>query len=189
MEVNQERIEKAVIAEVSEMIIDQDKLRDHVKKAIDERINKLFKKSADAQITTAINEAIRDGFRRSYQKVDSWGSAIGETTTIKAELERIIAGYWNARVDSNGKPTDSSYNSMSRAEHTMLGLVAKDFSENMKQNIVDLGAQLKDGLRKELHGATNRLLSQVFHVRSWDDQGLKNPGRSCIDPPETAVKS
>ena len=104
---------------------------------------------------------------------------------MRKELDRIISGYWNERVDSNGKPTESTYSSTSRAEWTMLRLVAADFSGEMKQHIVNLGGSLKDSLRSTLHETVNSLLSEVFFVKSEGDQKLNNPGRSSISPAQT----
>ena len=53
-------------------------------------------------------------------------------------------------------------------------MAAADLGDEMKQHIVNVAAQLKDGLRKELHETVNKLMSEVFHVRSWDDQNAKN---------------
>lgn len=187
MELNQARIEDAIIREVSEKIIGDDDLWNRVKHAVDTRIDNHFKAVADAQIKTAIESAITQGFEREYQRVNAFGERQGAPTTIRAELEKLIGGYWNERVDRNGKPTDSTYNVVTRAEWMMTQLVAADFKGEMHQHVVNLGGALKDKLRSELHETVNKLLSEVFHVKSAGDQAAKRTDRSCIDPAQKPV--
>ncbi len=172
MEINQERIEKAIIAEVADKMIGNEELYERAKRAIDVRIDKIFQESATAQIKAAIDQAIRDGFEREYQKVNSFGQATSPKTTISAELEKLIGGYWNQKVDRNGQPSTYS-DGVTRAEWMMTQLVASDFKGEMKQHVVNLGGALKDSLRAELHATVNRLLSEIFKVNSLDDQGKK----------------
>lgn len=182
MQINQERIEKAIIAEAVSTIINEEEFIGKVRHAVDARIDKLFKDKADAQIDAAINDAIRNGFDREYCRVTSWGEREGEPTTIRKELDRVIGNYWNQQVDSSGKPA-SQYNAkMTRAEWVMSQIVADDFNAQMKQHIVNVGGHLKDHLRHSLHETLNELLSSVFKVRSIEDQGLKRTGDACIQP-------
>lgn len=183
MELNQERIENAIVAEVAHKLIGDDALYERVKRAVDVRIETLWKETAEQRIRSEVELAIADGFEKTYRKVDSFGRAEGEPTTIRAELEKLISGYWNQRVDRQGKPTDSSYSSTTRAEWMMLQLVAADFQGEMKQHVINLGGSLKDALRKELHETVNLLLSDVFHVKTLGDKQARSPGRAVIDPP------
>lgn len=187
MQLDQERIENAIIKEAASKIIGDDELYERVKRAIDLRIDKLWKETAEERIRSEVELAISDGFEKSYRKVDSFGQANGEPTTIRKELERLIAGYWDQRVGRDGKPTDSSYSSTSRAEWMMTQLVAADFQGEMKNHVVNLGGALKDALRAELHGTVNKLLSDVFKVRSLDDQGKKRQDSSIIEPPASPI--
>jgi len=175
MELDKKRIEDAIIAEVADKIIGEDELYSRVKTAVEQRIDRLFKDKADAQIAAAIDDAIRNGFDREYCRISSWGERQGEPTTIRKELERLISGYWNEKVDRQGNPsTYSSSHDVTRAEWLMMQFVADDFKGNMKQHVVNVTAHLKDGLRKELHKTVNQLLSGTFHVKSLDDQKLDN---------------
>ncbi len=183
MELNQERIENGIIAEVAQKMIGDDDLYERVKRAIDVRIDKLWKETAEARIQSEVELAIAAGFEKSYRKVDSFGLADGEPTTIRAELEKLIAGYWNQRVGRDGKPTESTYSTSTRAEWMMTQLVAADFQGEMQNHVVSVGGALKDALRAELHETVNKLLSGVFKVRSLDDQGKKRNDSSIIAPP------
>lgn len=185
MEIDQKRIEDAIIGDVSEKIIDDEALRERVKKVVDARIDAHFKKIADAQIQAAVEAAVTRGLEHEYCRINSFGQIEGSPTTVKAELERMIGGYWSARVGKDGKESASHYGTVSRAEWLMTKLVAADFQGEMKQHIINLGGSLKDKLRGELHDTVNKLLSEVFHVNSLDDRELKTSGRSCIDPEQT----
>ncbi len=186
MELDQKRIEDAIVAEVAHKMLGDDELYNRTKRAIDARIDKLWKETAEDRVRSEVELAIASGFEREYQKVDGCGNKVGEKTSIRAELERLISGYWNERVGSDGKPTSSSYHTTSRAEWMMTKLCADDFAGQMKNHVVSVAGALKDGFRKELHATVNRLLSDVFHVRSLDDQGK---GREIIDPVAKPVGS
>lgn len=187
MELDQKRIEDAIVQEVAERIIGEEELYNRVKNAVDQRIARHFKESADTQIQAAVEAAIREGFEHEYRRIDSFGRPEGAPTTIRAELEKAIGGYWNTMVDRQGKPTTDSYSAkMTRAEWLMTQLVASDFHGDMKQHVVNLGGALKDRLRQELHETVNKLLSEVFHVRSVGDEASKRGDRSTIDPKQKA---
>lgn len=186
MELNQERIEAAIVAEVAQRIIGEDELFSRVRTAVDTRINQLFKDSADAQIRAAIDAAIKDGFDREYTRVNSFGEREGNATTIRKELQKVIGGYWNEKVGRDGKP--SNYGDVTRAEWVMSALVADDFNGQMKQHVVNVGGALKDQLRASLHETINELVSGVFKVNSAGDREIKKhgshrTGSAIIDPP------
>ena len=172
--------------EVSDKLVGEEDLYSRVKHAVDERIDRLFKATVDAQITAAIEAAITQGFEREYCRVDPFGQREGKPTTIRRELERMIGGYWNESVDNQGKPASGYGAKMNRAEWMMTQLVAADFKGEMQQHVVNIGGALKDKLRASLHETVNRLLSETFHVNSAEDQEMKSsPGRACIDPKQT----
>jgi len=185
VELDQTRIEDAIVREVADKIIGEDALYDRVKRAVDARIDIHFKNVADAQIQAAIEAAVARGFEHEYCRIDSFGKRDGQPTTIRAELERVIAGYWNAKVDRAGKPSSGYGSDITRAEWMMTQLVAADFQGEMKQHVVNLGGTLKDKLRAELHETVNKLLSEVFHVRSADDEARRRGDRSIIDAKQT----
>ena len=182
MQINQERIEKAIVDEAVETIINEEGFIGRVQRAVDARIDKLFKDKADAAISEAINAAIRNGFDREYCRVTAWGEKDGEPTTIRKELERVIGNYWNQQVDSSGKPASGYSAKMTRAEYVMSQIVVDDFNAQMKQHVVNVAGGLKDRLRESLHETVNELLSEVFKVKSINDQGLKRTGDACIKP-------
>lgn len=127
---------------------------------------------ASAQIQAAIDDAIKQGFEREYQKVDSWGQAVGEQTSIKQQLDKMVGGYWNTPVDKRtGNPTEHGYSAITRAEFLMAKICAEDFSETMKNSAVQVTGALKDGLRNQMGQHMDQLLESLFRVRSLQDQG------------------
>ncbi len=182
MEINQDAIEAAIVRDVADRIVNEDDIYGRVKTAVDARINAIFKETADAKIQEAIETAITKGFEHEYTRVDTFGQRKGTATTIRAELEKMIGGYWNEKVDKQGKPGSGYGCDITRAEWMMTQLVAADFQGNMKQHIINLGGALKDKLRGELHQTVNKLLSEVFHVRSEDDEAARRNDNSLIQP-------
>ncbi len=173
MNIDMKSVEQAVAIEMARLAREELDPTEMLRKAIEKRINEVFTECAERQIADAVNAAIRDGFDREYCRVNAWGEKASPPTTIRKELERLVADYWNAKVDKNGKPSDAYGCSSTRAEWIMMQLVASDFKGEMNQHVANVAGGLKDGLRKTLHETVNELLSGVFHVRSADD---KNAG-------------
>jgi hypothetical protein len=172
LNINEEDLKAAIVQKAADEILSMDDdLSSLIAKEVKVRLDKIFKDRAEAQIQQEIDAAIKAGFEREYQRINQWGEPSGEKTTIRAELEKLIGGYWNHRVDKYGKPTDSSYNTMTRAEHLMTEICAKDFSEAMRQSATNVTGALKDGLRAQIAKQMDELLNGLFHVKSLQDQG------------------
>jgi hypothetical protein len=170
MNIDIKSVEQAVAVEMARIAQEEINPHDMLAKAVEKHINNVFAECAEKQIADAVNAAIQAGFDHEYCRVNSFGQRSGQPTTIRKELEKMIAGYWDAKVDKHGKPSDGYGEKTTRAEWIMMQLVASDFKGEMKQHVVDVAGGLKDGLRKTLHETINELLSGVFHVRSKDDQ-------------------
>lgn len=186
MEINQEKIEAAIVDEAVHKLIGDDDLYGRVQRGVDERINKLFADRVDALLSEAIDKIVKDGFEREYRKTDGFGRQVGEPTSIAKELEALVANYWQDRVDRSGKKSDSSYGTTSRAEWMMMQICADDFSKEMKQHTVNVAGALKDHFRGVLQDHITVMLSDVFKVNSQGDQQLaaarKNTGSATIHP-------
>jgi hypothetical protein len=174
MNIDMKAVERALVEEMARIAQEEIDPSEMLRQAIEKRINEIFAECAERQIADAVNAAIRDGFDREYCRVNAFGQKASAPTTIRKELERLVANYWNTNVDKNGKPSDAYGATSTRAEWIMMQLVASDFKGEMKQHVADVAGGLKDGLRKTLHATVNELLSGVFHVRSADDN--KNSG-------------
>lgn len=171
LELDMKVVERGVIDEIADRIMDEDKLSEAVRKDIDSRISELFAERVEAQIVAAIDHAVDEGFDREYQAVDSFGSRVGDKTTIRKRLTNLTDEYWAARVDTHGKPKKDSYGtSLTRAEYTMMKACGEDFGKQLRQEAVNVTAALKDGLRKEFRQWIDTTLGDLFKVQSQMDK-------------------
>lgn len=172
LNINEDDLKAAIVASAADQLLSgNDDLSGLIAKEVKSRLDAIFKDRAEAQIAAAIDAAILNGFEREYQRTNQWGEQVGPKTSIKAELGALVEGYWSARVDRNGKPTESSYSSTSRAEYLMTQICAEDFSKAMKEHATNVTGALKDGLRNQLAKHMDLMLSDLFHVKSLQDQG------------------
>jgi hypothetical protein len=173
LNINEDDLKAAIVEKAADSILadDQD-LSTLVAKEVKKRLDKIFLERAEAQIQNAIDSAVVDSFNFEYQRVNNWGEAVGEKTTIKQRLDLIITGYWSAKVDAKtGKPSDSSYSSVTRAEYLMTTICAEDFTETMKQQVANITGALKDGLRNQMAKSMDNILQDLFKIKSLQDQG------------------
>lgn len=178
MEIDQGKIEQAIVADAVHSIIADDELYVRIQRGINERLDKVFADTVSQQISNATENCFKQGFEREYIKRDGFGKPIGKPTSISKELERIISGYWEQRVDRNGKPANSSnVSATTRAEWMMAQLCADDFSKAMKQHVVNVAGSLKDHFREVLNQHVASLLSDVFKVQSAGDRARNNSGQ------------
>lgn len=173
LNINEDDLKRAIIERAADQIIGEgDHLSSLIQKEVVKRIDVLFATQAEAQIKAAINDAIQVGFEREYQKVNSWGEPDGPKTSIKKSLEVLVNGYWSAKVDpKTGKATSSDYNSVTRAEYVMTQVCGEKFSEQMGSHVLSVAGHLKDGLRNQLAQHLDKMLNDLFRVRSLQDQG------------------
>ncbi|MGF6212378.1 hypothetical protein [Comamonas sp. 4034] len=172
LNINEEDLKSAIVEKAADELLRHDEdLSAMVNKEVQRRIEKIFVDRAEAQISTAVDAAVQKGFDVEYQRVNNWGQPEGEKTTIRAQLDKLIGGYWTTKVDSRtGKPSDS-YNSTTRAEYLMTQICAENFSEEMKKHATNIAGHLKDGLRGQLASVMDNMLNDLFRVKSLQDQG------------------
>ena len=171
---NEDDLKPAIIAAAVDQLLANDAdLSRLVSKEVASRLDKIFVDRAQNQIEAAIDDAIKDGFDREYQRVTQWGDPEGAKTTIRAQLEKIVGGYWNSVVNAKtGKPSTSSCDGVTRAEYLMTQICAQDFSDGMKSSVINVTGALKDGLRNQLGKQMDAMLADLFHIKSLQDQGL-----------------
>jgi hypothetical protein len=173
LNINEEDLKTAIVEKAADEILSRDDyLSDMIAKEIKTRIDVIFKDRAEAQIAAAIDDAVKNSFEREYRKVTSWGEPDGPPTTIRAQLEKTVNGYWSTKVNGKtGSPSDSSYNTVTRAEYLMTQVCAADFTEAMKSSVQSVTGALKDGLRVQLARQMDAMLDGLFHIKSLQDQG------------------
>jgi len=173
LNINEEELKAAIVEKAAEGILEQDNdLSGLIAKEVKSRIDVIFKDRAEAQIAAAIDDAVKNSFEREYRRVTSWGEPEGPPTTIRAQLEKTVNGYWSAKVNpKSGSPSDSSYNTVTRAEYLMTQVCAADFTEAMKSSVQNVTGALKDGLRVQLASQMDAMLDGLFRIKSLQDQG------------------
>lgn len=173
LNISEDDLKAAIVEKATDEILNSDHdLAGLIAKEVKARLDKIFVDRAEAQIQAAIDDAIKDGFSREYQRVNTWGEPQGEKTSISAELQKMVSSYWSANVDSRtGKPSDSNYNAVTRANYLMTQICAQDFTEGMKAHAQNITGHLKDGLRNRLATSMDGMLDQLFHIKSLQDQG------------------
>lgn len=184
MQIDQEKIEKAIVEEAVHKFATDDDLYTRIREGINQRIDKLFADKVSLIVTETVERIVGEGFERSYHKTDGFGRPVGQLTSISKELETLVTNYWTDRVDRSGKKVENgAYNSVSRAEWMMAQICADDFSKEMKQHVVNVTAQLKDHFRAVLNSHVATMLSDVFRVQSQGDRDLNRKDGSIICPP------
>lgn len=172
LNINEEDLKKAIVEKAADELLRQDDdLSGMVRAEVSRRIQKIFVDRVDAQIAAAVDEAVNKGFDTEYQRVNQWGQPEGEKTTVRAQLDKLIGGYWTTKVDArSGKPSDG-YNTTTRAEYLMTQICAENFSEEMKKHALNIAGHLKDGLRGQMANVMDGMLNELFRVKSLQDQG------------------
>jgi len=99
MQIDQARLEKAVVQQVIDYFVDDEKTFEKIRNDISARIDKLFADHATELVKKMAEDAVLNGFEREYVKIDQWGQKAGEPTSIKKELERMVSAHWSERVD------------------------------------------------------------------------------------------
>lgn len=175
LNINEDDLKKAIVEKAAdELLKHDDDLSGMVSAEVTRRIQKIFVERVDAQIAAAVDDAVQKGFDVEYQRVNNWGQPEGEKTTIRAQLDKLIGGYWTTKVDArNGKPSDG-YNATTRAEYLMTQICAENFSETMKSHATNIAGHLKDGLRGQMAKVMDGMLDDLFRVKSLQDQGKVN---------------
>lgn len=171
--INEEELKKVIVDQVVDELVHSDGISGIVTHEVTKRIDKIFDEQVEKIIEASVKKAIDEGFERQYQRVNSWGQAEGEPTSISKELERLINTYWSDKVDARSGKVSSGYGAITRAEFVMMQICSDDFSGKMKQAAADITGDLKDGLRAKLMQNTNSILDDLFRVKSLGDQNKR----------------
>lgn len=157
---------------VADEVINESNAFEQASDLIASRIDKLFSERLEARVIEHVDAAIGEGFRQEFRKVDQFGRPQGEPTTIEKQLNVLVSEYWQQTVDRSGKATSAaSYGkNTTRAEWTMIQICGDEFQKELRQNVVNTTAHLKDGLRVELRGWVDKTLGELFRVQSADDK-------------------
>ena len=173
LNINEQELKEAIAQKaVDEILRSDDDLTAMISKEVKSRLDKIFIDRAQDQIESAINNAVQTAFDREYQRVTSWGEKDGPKTSIRAQIDKVITGYWSEQVNAKSGKPDSGYgDKVTRAEFLVTQMCAKDFSEQMRQDALNITGALKDGLRNQMAAVMDEMLNRFFRVKSLQDQG------------------
>jgi hypothetical protein len=173
LNINEQELKDAIAQKAADEILREDNdLNGMIAKEVKTRLDRIFIDRANAQIEAAIDQAVQTAFDREYQRVTSWGEADGPKTSIRAQIDKVINGYWSEQVNAKtGKPNDGYGDKVTRAEYLVTQMCAKDFSAQMRQDALNITGALKDGLRNQMALVMDETLNGLFKVKSLQDQG------------------
>lgn len=172
LNINEKELKDAIAERAADEILKEADLTGMIAEEVKSRMDKIFIDRAQAQIEAAIDHAVQNAFDREYQRVTSWGEAEGSKTSIRAQIDKVINGYWSEQVSAKtGKPDTGYGDKVTRAEYLVTQMCAKDFSEQMRQDALNITGALKDGLRNQMAAVMDEMLNKLFHVKSLQDQG------------------
>ena len=175
MKIDKDAIQKGVIERITEEMLDRVDWHDVIRGMLQEKVDASYSTAVEKNIDEIVDKAIKSGFEHEYHKTNGLGLPMGDKTSIGAELEKLIGRYWTEKVSSNGKPSDSSFHTTTRAEWLMLQICGDKFTEQMKQQVVNVTGDLKDNLRGVLRQQTDNMVKDLFRVRTKDDQAERFP--------------
>jgi len=100
VQIDQEKIEKAIVDEAVHKFATDDELYTSIRDGINRRIDKVFSEKVSLVVTESVERIVSEGFERSYHKTDGFGRPVGQPTSISKELETMVGNYWTERVES-----------------------------------------------------------------------------------------
>lgn len=137
---------------------------------IRERIDALFKSTINQQVETALAAKLEEVMHQAIQPVDIWGEKIGEPTTIRDALNTRAKEFWNTLVDASGNTAKVDYYNRdrfkTRAEWMLGKIVSEKFSEEVKQNAVNILAVFKEKIRADGHAALDKHIDELVRIKS-----------------------
>ena len=174
MNLDQAAIQAAIVERVADEIQSDWDWKSDARAMIAKKIDAAFIDGVAAVVNETVKQAVESGFDHEYSKGDIFGKHTGPKTTIRAELVKLVHDYWTQKVDRHGKPTESGYaDKTTRAEWHMIQVCGEGFSKDMKQEVVNITAGFKDGLRAQLRGSMDKMLNDLFKVKSTQDAAEK----------------
>lgn len=172
VKIDQERIEKAIIEQAVDRIYgNEDSIYESIRRQVDAKVSDALSKGLNGAIEKAINEVMERALDAEVTPINIWGERDGSPTTIRNALHERAKNFWNEKVDNKGEK--SSYGGRPRYEHVLGVITAKEFDTQIKQNIINVAAAIKDAVRGDFYKQVDEKLNEFFKVSSLEDQKRK----------------
>jgi hypothetical protein len=114
-----------------------------------------IKPMIEERVIKIMDQEMEKVFNSPFQRVDSWGKAIGEPVSIRDIIAEQSKKYWETTVDSTGKPSNSYNSSFPRSEYyarqVMTDYYNKELVNEVKKMADDLSTKIPDTIGDEIH--------------------------------------
>ena len=153
VQIDETRIEEQVIHELADRILtgySSDSISTKVKTALDQVILD--------RLNTVLEEQVRDMFSKPIQKYDTFGNKVGEPISMETIIQNGANIYLTELVDSNGKPSNSQYETRKTRLQWVIERVALD---GLSKEIKAEAETLKTALKQKAQAAVSQLLTQI----------------------------
>ena len=122
-----------------------------IAKRVGNELEKKLIANAEAIVGTKVNEIVEKVLTDTFQPVTTWGEPKGKPTTIRDMFEKGIQSWWNTKVDSSGKPDNSSYHAKTtRAEYyasqVISSVIDKELRSELSKYIAEGKAKVKEAM-------------------------------------------
>ena len=150
IDLDPDKLREDVIARCVETILGDVDLHSAASDAVEAAVKKKMQFELDEVAEKAMSEALEHALQSTVTPTDIWGQPTGDATTLRAAIHRRAKDFWNEKVDGRtGKR--STYGGTPRYEMLLKGMVKEEFEGIVKDNLKEIVAALKEGIRKDFH--------------------------------------
>jgi hypothetical protein len=140
--------------------------KDGVMTGLENHVKNVIKPEMQQQAQTLVGDYLRENIEQTalmeFTPVDQWGQATGKKTTIRDMLYAQSKEYWDAKVDSGGKPT--TYGNQTRAQYLMRSVMLEVFTQAMKDSMVEVVSGFKEALRGDVWAKVSKELDNMIKL-------------------------
>lgn len=148
IELNPEKIIEQAASRLADEAYDSVNAMEMLENEISRRIDSFLTEKTKQVMEDVLRSEMEGLMVREFSPVNQWGEATGETTNLRAELQKRAAEFWNVKVDKNGKPS-GAYSGKPRHQQMYENIAKEIFAEAVKSNIDDVIIGFRDALRKD----------------------------------------
>ncbi len=124
-----------------------------------------IRRKTQEMVSKKISETLIDALNKEYQPVDDYGYIIGEKTSLREQFVKSTKEWWSQKVDTNGKATNSSYNSMPRHQYIAKEVIGDVLEKTLKEDLYKLVAESKEMVRIGIAKEVVSLIDQVWQKK------------------------
>lgn len=126
---------------------DYDSVETRVERGINDHLQKALRIKLDDNLERILNDVTAKLLSEQVIPVDIWGERKGEPTTIRDALAKRAQGFWEEKVDKDGKKSD--YSGKPRHQWIFEKVVGEEFTKSIKDNVESITKGFKEALRAD----------------------------------------